>query len=467
MTPNRKIASAVGAKTARACDNCVQKRARWYCEADDAFLCQACDGSVHSANQLARRHERVRLKTASLKPPIDHKPSTATSSSPPPSWHRGFFTRKARTPRHGKQRHLAATAESDDTARYLLPFRVPELGSYDSASDHDENDQEQLLYRVPLYDPFVAEFCTSTPSNELAYVPIDTGKVDQTKEALMSPHDEVIRDCCGDINCFVPSEMDLAEFAADVETLLGKGLDQETHTLEELGLLDDDQEENHATIFQDYSMSNAYGGRGVTAEGEGSMEAIKPPCSAETENDVIIREPFQLNFEYDSPTTREEEDAKATVGQVNSISREKDTCGHEKKGKAISLRLDYEAILAAWAGQGSPWMDGERPDIMNPDNCWHLGLGTSGTEVNVRPPYGSTGIIGGGEQPSIEGGGREARVLRYREKRRTRLFSKKIRYEVRKLNAEKRPRMKGRFVKRSSLTPTGFPILGKLTVSNS
>ena len=47
-------------------------------------------------------------------------------------------------------------------------------------------------------------------------------------------------------------------------------------------------------------------------------------------------------------------------------------------------------------------------------------------------------------------GGREARVSRYREKRRTRLFSKKIRYEVRKLNAEKRPRIKGRFVKRAN-----------------
>lgn len=44
--------------------------------------------------------------------------------------------------------------------------------------------------------------------------------------------------------------------------------------------------------------------------------------------------------------------------------------------------------------------------------------------------------------------GRQARVLRYREKRRRRLFSKKIRYQVRKLNAEKRPRIKGRFVKR-------------------
>ena len=56
-----------------------------------------------------------------------------------------------------------------------------------------------------------------------------------------------------------------------------------------------------------------------------------------------------------------------------------------------------------------------------------------------------------GEVRSLRGhldGGREARVSRYREKRRTRLFAKKIRYEVRKLNAEKRPRMKGRFVKR-------------------
>lgn len=37
---------------------------------------------------------------------------------------------------------------------------------------------------------------------------------------------------------------------------------------------------------------------------------------------------------------------------------------------------------------------------------------------------------------------REASVLRYKEKRQSRLFSKKIRYQVRKLNADKRPRLK-------------------------
>ncbi|KAM3294533.1 hypothetical protein ACQJBY_037437 [Aegilops geniculata] len=66
---------------------------------------------------------------------------------------------------------------------------------------------------------------------------------------------------------------------------------------------------------------------------------------------------------------------------------------------------------------------------------------------------GSRGFGLGAAVTAVTGGEREARVSRYREKRRTRLFAKKIRYEVRKLNAEKRPRMKGRFVKRTALPP--------------
>ncbi|KAM3286768.1 protein CHLOROPLAST IMPORT APPARATUS 2 [Capsicum chacoense] len=52
------------------------------------------------------------------------------------------------------------------------------------------------------------------------------------------------------------------------------------------------------------------------------------------------------------------------------------------------------------------------------------------------------------EDLNMKAGRREASVMRYKEKRQNRLFSKTIRYQVRKLNAEKRPRVKGRFVKR-------------------
>lgn len=93
----------------------------------------------------------------------------------------------------------------------------------------------------------------------------------------------------------------------------------------------------------------------------------------------------------------------------------------------------------------------------------HFFQGTCGTEGHkyLQHPYGD--FSGFGAHPATVDGGREARVSRYREKRRTRLFSKKIRYEVRKLNAEKRPRMKGRFVKRASFAggPPAFPLFGK------
>ena len=44
---------------------------------------------------------------------------------------------------------------------------------------------------------------------------------------------------------------------------------------------------------------------------------------------------------------------------------------------------------------------------------------------------------------------REARVLRYKEKKKTRTFRKTTRYATRKAYAEARPRIKGRFAKRS------------------
>lgn len=56
----------------------------------------------------------------------------------------------------------------------------------------------------------------------------------------------------------------------------------------------------------------------------------------------------------------------------------------------------------------------------------------------------------------ISGIDREARVLRYREKRKSRKFEKTIRYASRKAYAETRPRIKGRFAKRSELEVDSF-----------
>lgn len=55
---------------------------------------------------------------------------------------------------------------------------------------------------------------------------------------------------------------------------------------------------------------------------------------------------------------------------------------------------------------------------------------------------------------------REASLLRYKEKRQNRLFSKRIRYQVRKLNAEKRPRIKVSFLQFSFINNSHMHIIG-------
>ncbi|KAL9681299.1 hypothetical protein QQ045_013082 [Rhodiola kirilowii] len=96
---------------------------------------------------------------------------------------------------------------------------------------------------------------------------------------------------------------------------------------------------------------------------------------------------------------------------------------------SLILKLNYKEVLNAWSDRGSPF---DEPDMSGP-NAHAMML----AQIDL---FG-------------EGGGvREASVLRYKEKRRTRLFSKKIiRYQVRKVNADCRPRMKGRFVRRPTM----------------
>ncbi|KAK1387963.1 Zinc finger protein CONSTANS-LIKE 16 [Heracleum sosnowskyi] len=415
MDTDRKIANAVGGKTARACDSCVRKRARWYCAADDAFLCQGCDSMVHSANQLAGRHERVRLGTASSKP----FPETKTlETDHAPAWQCGF-TRKARTPRHPKR-----LQKDKQRSRSASPL-VPEMGN-----DHEymfEETEAQLLYRVPVFDPFTAEFCNT--SNESENMMTDYG------DDNFFP-DKESHEVCEDLNnlpVLLPSDMELADFAVDVETLLGTGFSEESCGIEGLGFIECKEESEFGDCYQQNK---------VKVEDE-EVQAAIIACQFDPELDMS-KETLDWNFGYESPVTGEDEleemKAVAAPETVQMINEEGKEIYQQKK---LLLRLNYDGVIVAWDNHGCPWTSGIRPEI-NPNDCWLDFMTTSSLEAQHTFGGAVEGVMGGSD------GGREARVSRYREKRRTRLFSKKIRYEVRKLNAEKRPRIKGRFVKRIS-----------------
>ncbi|CAL1391592.1 unnamed protein product [Linum trigynum] len=121
----------------------------------------------------------------------------------------------------------------------------------------------------------------------------------------------------------------------------------------------------------------------------------------------------------------------------------------------VGLKLDYQEILDAWSDKGSLYIDGGEPPPQtvpdlhdSPPSSGSVECGGNVGNLWRVPDMGSMEMEENGGEKEWKLGQREASVLRYKEKRQNRLFSKRIRYEVRKLNAEKRPRLKGRFVKR-------------------
>nr|ADQ27229.1 CONSTANS-like protein [Cymbidium ensifolium] len=82
----------------------------------------------------------------------------------------------------------------------------------------------------------------------------------------------------------------------------------------------------------------------------------------------------------------------------------------------------------------------------------------SSSEAGVVPDGGGTATADASTCAAAAAAGersvmmdREARVMRYREKRKNRRFEKTIRYASRKAYAETRPRIKGRFAKRTEV----------------
>ncbi|KAK4367410.1 hypothetical protein RND71_011202 [Anisodus tanguticus] len=153
-----------------------------------------------------------------------------------------------------------------------------------------------------------------------------------------------------------------------------------------------------------------------------------------------------VDFDQHSETTMNDE-------EVSSCLKNK----HHQPQQQLSLKLDYEEILNAWSDKGPLYLQSESPQIVPDihddflvDEQLQGLMGSSAVLYRVPEIMGSeqSESIQMEEDLNLKAGRRDASVMKYKEKRHNRLFSKTIRYQVRKLNAEKRPRVKGRFVKR-------------------
>ncbi|XP_052198046.1 zinc finger protein CONSTANS-LIKE 7 [Diospyros lotus] len=223
----------------------------------------------------------------------------------------------------------------------------------------------------------------------------------------------------------------------------------------------DTQDENVAYFFDSAdggatTLTTLLGPGSSTEEEENVRSpSLTYPCGGKDSDDVALVRTAMRSKERDAS-----EDKWVSYSEVTSCTadpRHKEPSPGTQQG--LSLKLDYREIMNAWSDKGPLYIPPECPQTV-PDllddlfagdpysnwkkDCWAVpersSLSSSGdVPVRVKEEAGEEGKAAGK---------REARVQRYKEKRQSRLFSKRIRYEVRKINAENRPRIKGRFVKR-------------------
>eukprot|EP00249_Psilotum_nudum_P024310 c29150_g1_i1 orf=576-2087(-) len=486
-------------KAVRPCSVCGEERARRYCAADEARLCERCNGSVCLDN-VASRHGRVRVRFNGEPIKINHH-STKTDEARSRS--RGDAVDRivgVKGRYHGSRKqsritysrltghseiqksllHVEATAKEAKCSVVIPNQEVstisPQMGlkndsqlppseisicniNVDQTEHRTSNDFLEYLsttcqaedsdfaQEVPNFEAFPPELISAGHGDLMEHL-LPTSPP-SSNDAPFYANQEIKTD--HQVDHFFDSESRLCEIEVDMSSMIEEGsisID-DASGVDAFGMLDicvssnlnktDELDHPIMDMWRSHMDCSGRNRKGSYVLGLSPFKT-RGERQLEPQNVKLEEDTYPIPFSYGNPVEKMETSMKS----------------RKILYKALSLRLNYEDVLSAWSDRGPLWMDGYRPQLVPDDSildesCWEAGVAMDLSS----PSYVEVGQQAGQElhevpaiDPSIAE--REARVLRYREKRRTRLFCKKIRYEVRKLNAEKRPRMKGRFVKRSS-----------------
>ncbi|KAL7601173.1 hypothetical protein Lser_V15G23689 [Lactuca serriola] len=119
-----------------------------------------------------------------------------------------------------------------------------------------------------------------------------------------------------------------------------------------------------------------------------------------------------------------------TRSNINSFNK------NSYLSQSLSHSVSSSSIDVGIVPEGNSMSDVSHPFVLHVSGGGELNGATTGSQQATQ----------------LSGVDREARVMRYREKRKNRKFEKTIRYASRKAYAETRPRIKGRFAKRTEST---------------
>ncbi|KAI3841264.1 hypothetical protein MKW98_007745 [Papaver atlanticum] len=361
-------------------------------------------------------------------------------------------TRKPRTPRKRPNQTYNEAAALLSTV-YPNIFSIKNLNkSFKHSKPCHSFSEESSSELLPSFPPFgTSEFLIHPPmlpeKPKIEAKPIDSSEIQSPESGLnYSNHTNEMFENDFDAESILDEEME--DSSIGIDSIMGN--------LSAINVSTDDSYNPHQQFYTPYLGYGRYGFGGISAfrqvdDGDWwrfptvdvmnispnilpklSLKAITsstPPVVVEKENKKKKKKKKKVEI----VDTIEKEELEDEIEKDKELGNSENVEVEEKKLSSklsLDLKLNYDDVLKAWSDRGSPFSE-------------------DGVELSESEALARLAQI---DLFAENGGLREASVLRYREKRRSRLFSKKIRYQVRKVNADRRPRMKGRFVRRPIAT---------------
>ncbi|KAK8541642.1 hypothetical protein V6N12_014269 [Hibiscus sabdariffa] len=412
-----------------ACDFCGDQRPVVYCRSDAACLCLSCDRNVHSANALSKRHSRTLLcERCNSQPAFVRCAEERVSLCQNCDW-MGHGTSTSNSTHNRQAVNCYSGCPSSTELSSIWPF-------FQQSPSAGQSTCEQELGLMSINENMESTSWDPTENN-----------ISQDNTGMA-----VVNETCGGTN----KGSCLGGSSSIPELKPARLLDQPSGS-------------------KDASLSKRVLGGNCSFRPENQLEAkscclpTKYPglCEDDLYDDFNMDE-VDLNLEKyeelfgmtlnhseqllenggiaslfgtkDMPTADSDCQAAAaaegsTVGVVNAIQP---ACSNAASADSM-MSNKTDSILYFTARHAHPTFSGQTGESNAGD---YQDCGASTMLPMGEPPWCSPCT-----ESSFPSATRSDAVLRYKEKKKTRMFEKRVRYASRKARADVRKRVKGRFVK--------------------
>nr|AEP02790.1 heading day 1 [Oryza sativa] len=417
-----------GCPWARPCDGCRAAPSVGYCRADAAYLCASCDARVHAANRVASRHERVRVCEACEQAPAAlacRADAAALCVACDVQVHSAnpLARRHQRVPVAPLPAiTIPATsvlAEAVVATATVLGGKDEEVDSWiilskDSNNNNNNNDNSNSNSSNNDNDNDNDNNNNSNSSNNGMYF----GEVDEYFDLVRynSYYDNNNNDNSNSNSSNNDNDNDNDNNNNSNSSNNGMYFGEVDEYFDLVGYNSyyDNRIENNQD--QQYGMHEQQ-------EQQQQQQEMQKEFAEKEGSECVV--PSQITM-----LSEQQHSGYGVVGADQAASM---TAGVSAYTDSISNSISFSSMEAGIVPD-STVIDMPNSSILTPAGAINL---FSGPSLQMSLHFSSMD--------------REARVLRYREKKKARKFEKTIRYETRKAYAEARPRIKGRFAKRSDV----------------